>query len=411
MTTKQRVTFRFSGAQTGPAAAPSNLAVEVHDASFRLVGRGTLDGGVELEPGQDYFISATLPDGFSASTHAKLDPNSTEVVLPQPTSASPDQAADQPALTGAAVLSDAEGAAPWRVSGFCGNLLKGKPTSFVLDQIELTALPTGAGSTAASEVVAAWSVKFKQAGPTYIRLAQPGQPVWNYAVPLSPARDCLVRLMRAGAEFTIDIRLPNSNADLLLRYVGNNLFQEVSQTAESRAILAQDLLGGKFEFPIGAAVGAYVLLRLGQLDRLQDWTKNLDKYFPWMPDGIVVFAEHLARVGEHQQALAKLLELPHRGLPFFSSGLTYAVNRLRVYRGALEKGKLTGDLASLDALSTAFERYAGFVDVTRPILTFMGADPRKPTHPPAAGVSQASQKISEKGARAAGRGRPRHRRG
>ena len=158
MTNKQRVTFRFSDPGSEPTGTPPNLAVEVHDASFALAGWGTLDGGVELEPGQEYFISATLADGSRVSTHTKLDPNATEVMLHQPTAGSRNRTADEAALT-ESVLSDAEGVAmsaapaaaadpPWRVTGFCGNLLKGKPTTFALDQIELTAAAAKADSTA-----------------------------------------------------------------------------------------------------------------------------------------------------------------------------------------------------------------------------------------------------------------------
>jgi hypothetical protein len=160
------------------------------------------------------------------------------------------------------------------------------------------------------------------------------------------------------------------------------LLQEASQAAESRAVLAQDLLAGKFEDPIGAAVGAYALLRFGELDRLHNWTMNLYGSFSWMPDGIAIVVEHLARLGEHQEALNKLLELPERGLPFFTSGLTYAMNRLRQYRRAVENKKLSGDEKAIDRVSRRLERYAGFIDVTRPILTFMGSDPRKPSHSP-----------------------------
>jgi hypothetical protein len=204
--------------------------------------------------------------------------------------------------------------------------------------------------------------------------------VWNYAVPLSPGDECTLRLIQLGSELALDTTLPNRNADLILRYIGNNLLQEASQTAESTNILAQDLLSEKFKYPIGATVGAYALLRLGDLDRLHDWTTKLYGSFSWLPDGVVILAEHLARLGEHERALAILLELPHRGLPFFSSGLTYALNRLRQYQRAVEQGKLAGEITRLNTLDTALCRYAGYIDVTRPILTFAGTDPLMPSH-------------------------------
>ena len=94
----------------------------------------------------------------------------------------------------------------------------------------------------------------------------------------------------------------------------------------------------------------------------------------------MILAEHLARLGEHKKALATLVELPKRGLPFFSSGLTYALNRLRQYKRAVEKGDLAGDIKPLNALGAALGRYAGYIDVTRPKLTFMGTNPLRPSH-------------------------------
>ena len=98
--------------------------------------------------------------------------------------------------------------------------------------------------------------------------------------------------------------------------------------------------------------------------------------------GVAIRAEHLARVHEHEKALEMLLKLPKRGLPLFSSGLTYALNRLRQYQRAIKERKLDGNIKSLNALGVALGRYAGYIDVTRPILTFMGTNPLKPSHPP-----------------------------
>lgn len=381
MTIKRHVTFRLSDVGPTPAVDWPNLAVEVHGTDSTLAGRGTLDGGVELEPGQEYYVSATLPDGSRVSTQTRVDPTTTEIVLRQPAAAWADPSAIQRA-TADAPSSKKTASAPWRVTGFRGNLLKGKPTFFSPRPTELTAASAVSTGTIAAEVLAAWSVEFDHGKPSYIQLVQRDLPVWNYAVPLDEQAGCTIRLIRTVSQFAIDIIFPNSNVDLLLRYVGNNLLQEVSQTAESRTILAQDLVRGKCESPIGATVGAYALLRLGELDRLHDKTKNLYRRFFWLPDGIVILAEHLARVGDHGQALAVLLELPQRGLPFFTSGLTFAVNRLRQYRRAVEKGTLAGDITMLNSISMALERYAGLVDVTNPILSFMGADPLKPTHRP-----------------------------
>jgi hypothetical protein len=276
------------------------------------------------------------------------------------------------------------------VAGFRGNLLAGEPRYFELQRIEIST-PQASGFASGAEVLGAWSIPFDKQ-PTFVQLAQRDRPILNYAVPIGSGERCMARLVRSAGAGTvsaaesdplaIDIRLENKNADLLLRYLGNNLMQEVMQSAGSVGILAQDLLGSKFESPIGAAVGAYALLRFGQLDRLHDWTQNLYNSFEWLPDGVVILAEHLARIGKHQEALATLIRLSDRGLPFFLTGLTYAVNRLRQYQGAVHNRKLAGDASAIDKLSLALGRYSGLVDVTRPILTFMGRDPLNPSRKP-----------------------------
>ena len=40
-----------------------------------------------------------------------------------------------------------------------------------------------------------------------------------------------------------------------------------------------------------------MLLRLGELDRLHDWTHNLAELVPVAPDGLAPWGEHQARLG------------------------------------------------------------------------------------------------------------------
>ena len=428
---KRRINLSLVGA--APAAATPDLAVEVYDADLTLAARGTLGSGVELETDRDYVISATLPDGSRVSKHAKLGPSDTNVELkvsgsppaaPPPAAPPPaappaaEMQADEPpassrlesfsvgslaravipralrAMRGPASPTSERSSRTPRVLGFRGNLLAEGPNPFELEPVEArSVLPGTFGKHA--EVLSTWRVGFYRQ-PTFIQLAAPGQPTWNYAVPIGENETCNIHLVRvpstrpsagaqAATELAIDIALPNRNADLLLRYAGNNLMQEIAQSTDSLGVLAQDLLSGKFEHPIGATVGAYALLRFNQLERLHDWTTNLYRYLSWLPDGVVILAEHLARVGKHQEALDTLMDLPKRGLPFFTSGFTYAVNRLRHYRPVLESKEskeLTGDLPAVEKLYAALERYAGYLDVTRPLTTFMGADPLRPSREP-----------------------------
>jgi hypothetical protein len=176
--------------------------------------------------------------------------------------------------------------------------------------------------------------------------------------------------------------LANTDAEMLLRYYGRGSIEEAATivTDKNTSFVAENLLYRKVSDPIGAAVGAYVLLRLGALDRLADLTKNLCDWFTWLPDGLVIRAEHLARLGSHAEALALLLQLPDRGLPYFSDGLFSALNRLRFY---VEVGRkqTPAALPGLDkapALLQQLQRFASYARFQKPILSFTGTDPGSP---------------------------------
>jgi hypothetical protein len=110
------------------------------------------------------------------------------------------------------------------------------------------------------------------------------------------------------------------------------------------------------------------------LERLHDWTRNLSE-FEWLPDGLVVHAEHAARAGDHKSALENLRQLPQRGLPAFSMGLGYAVDRLRTY------ARLMPDDEDLRERLADLTRYAVATDFSARITTFAGDRPDAPTPP------------------------------
>lgn len=97
------------------------------------------------------------------------------------------------------------------------------------------------------------------------------------------------------------VELRHPEADLLLDYLQLGLFDDARIVAGSVDRQAEELLRQKAGDPVAAAAGAYALLYLGELDRLHDWTMNLADWFPWLPDGTVIAAEHRAREGDHDR--------------------------------------------------------------------------------------------------------------
>jgi hypothetical protein len=191
---------------------------------------------------------------------------------------------------------------------------------------------------------------------------------WDADAYLSnPTADQVVRNLFSGrlAEVRIATGFPNLYGAENTGYV---------EPPDGSADIAQleYLLRMKIADPIGAAVGAYALLRLGELDRLHDWTENLRKWSPWLPEGSAIRGEHLARLGEHEAALAAFLEVPARGLPVFADGLTFALNRLELY------ATVPGDETAMQAARAAAARLrpvARHIDFSRPITTFTADTP------------------------------------
>ncbi|HEU4874032.1 MAG TPA: hypothetical protein VFT44_13110 [Pyrinomonadaceae bacterium] len=219
-----------------------------------------------------------------------------------------------------------------------------------------------------------------------IQLLQSGEPAVNVVIPAWQERGCLVVLKKQlDARYSMEVHLKHTEAELLLRYWEQGRWQLAANAIGSTAVSAERLLFQKTQHPISAAIGAYVLLRLGALDRLHNWSENLMNWFQWLPDGAAIRGEHLARMGEHQLALQAFCVLRERGLPYFSDGLSYAVDRLRLYQSLGQKQFEPKDLENCVTTLKHLEPFSYFTDFSKPLTTFTGLDPNKPDSKPVTG--------------------------
>jgi hypothetical protein len=208
---------------------------------------------------------------------------------------------------------------------------------------------------------------------------EPAVPQWS-VVPTSALRYLRPAAAAvAGGQPRLTSRLRDKAADAVMTYVNRGQVLDAALIAEGVARQAEDLLGAKKGDPVAAAAGAFALLTLGELDRLHHWTANLHNWFDWLPDGAVVYAEHMALIGDHEQAAHTLRQLAIRGLPCLTVGLTTAVNRLSIYVAA----DLGGD--ELRAVSERLTRYVIACDLTATVTSFTGYEaaqplPRAPSH-------------------------------
>ena len=100
----------------------------------------------------------------------------------------------------------------------------------------------------------------------------------------------------------------------------------------------------KFSDPVGAVLGAYVLLRLREFDRLHGWTENLVKCFPWLPDGFIALAWQRVLEGRTDEVPDLIERAVDAGPPIFGEGLRLLGDSL-----ALLRRRLPDVVARLDA--------------------------------------------------------------
>jgi hypothetical protein len=218
------------------------------------------------------------------------------------------------------------------------------------------------------------------------QLVQPGGPVQNLALPVTATtRLQLVASREPSGTVRVDAYLPDSVANMLLQYSGAGLAATAEKATSAAAENAEKLLMQKMADPIGAAIGAYAILRLGSIEQLHDWTANLRQHFRWLPDGAAICGEHLARLGRFEEAFDAFLEVPRRGLPIFSDGLFYTIERMKLYCSDRIKTRGRIDAAAARAVVQQLEPFATLVRRQRPICSYPGLDVAAPSSDPAPG--------------------------
>ncbi len=400
------------------------LPVEIRKSNYSLVRRALSNESVELPPGT-YFVSAQTPSGQQLTNQVTLgegDSRTVALYLEQE-DVSPHEHEEVPRFiqqnqTVAPFLSSnrvrpgagaggepaAKGDEGEKGLGDSGSPLPG-PARLIL--YRGNPLDGGLGyqpdlhpffppRQAYLDLPGAFVLRFNPPQPDLIQVAQPGRAPLNAVLPswlprslgeYNPLGGCQVVVRPRGSAYSLEVFLENVRSESLLRYnqrsqtAQANLAAQNFELNEDRHLMsmAEDGLKDKIRDPLTAAAGAYTLLRLNDLEHLHNWTRNLMDWFPWLPDGIPIYAEHMARLGKHAEALEALLRLPERGLPFFSDGLSYAVDRLRFYRRLYPSG------AQEPAAALLLDRlrpYAAFADFGKPILTFTGDDPNRPSGEP-----------------------------
>lgn len=365
-----------------------DLPVEVLRSNLTMETRSFTSKTVDVQPGT-YYVTAKLPAGQELTGYVQVAEGESKVVSLKldPSDESPHETEETQRYLwgqmGYEPILERLGGDETEVKfrAFEGNILKtdGRYKAIrAKNWLKKATRPQPPGvyefefNTAAPRLAACTLLQFLQPDAPAINIVLPAQKqeTWHIVVSLQP-----------DETYSLDVYLQHKAADALLRYCERGLLEQVAVMATSQAL---EVLYLKKEDPIAAASAAYVLLRLDAIEqpgkRTGHWLENLRNWFPWLPDGAVACGEYLARKGRHKDALAAFLELSERGLPLFSDGLSYAVNRLKLYIGTEDKHFEPEQISKAKTLLQQLQRVLTYTDFHKAVLTFKGVDPNRPSN-------------------------------
>jgi hypothetical protein len=362
-------------------------------------------------------VSARLPAGLEMHAVVSVgsqDSPKTVVLGPSPSEQSPHESEEVQRFVRGAVSVAAKGIVR-QGAGFAQELALQKSRGYVVSQSERLVVRGFQGNLLSGppqEVITPLLTRQQKTFPSgciefdicpeasLVQVLQPGTPPLNIMVPASrkepggrdvPPQPATIVFQQADERrFLVTVHPGDVIADALLQYAQEGYSAELSSMVGEgfdTNNTAEKLLKEKTGAPITAAVAAYSLLQLGDIDRLHDWTRNLCDWFPWLPDGLAIYGEHLARRGLHRDAFGVFLKLPQRGLPIFSAGLAFVIDRLRRY---LTLSAANFPPEELDAARTLVERlqpYATYANNRSLLLAFTGLAPANPEDKSVAGDS------------------------
>jgi hypothetical protein len=279
MTGTVRFTVPAVPAEVGPV-------VEVRDRDLRHVTQAQPGSLIELEPGL-YLASVVLPTGGVDQQPVEVRAGETvEVHL------GPDAAPDPFA---AALAVDLPGERPPEWFARVRRAADGSPLEATLDEDLSFTAPAGEALIS-------------------LQVAVPGRVPYTCMLPVLPGQTCQVRVVTGGGEVRATALPSGAGVTAsIARYVAmGHLRQAAHAVANARSALTD---------PVGSALAAYALLRLGRLEEIED--------VPALPDGAVIAAELAARAGRAGEAERWLREALERGTPMFADGLSLLATRVR----------------------------------------------------------------------------------
>lgn len=309
--------------------------VRIYASDFALVGEGLAGSSIEVPMGENYFASVVAPDGKPVGLPRRFDVRSRNVTvnLEARPNSTPERGVDifdsGGMLKPQIVAFDAETQLPWkalrqsglrRSSGIDGDqYLFGPSYDGAPDLVPTQMALVGPGRTCVA------LIPFDQ---------QDGETKWPSVGWITTESEHILPVV----DFDDDRISALQDA---LRY---RMLSPARSAAEAAMEdLAHQAMREKMRSPLAAVLGGLLLLHDApqRLERIEEWTRNLYNWFPWLSDALPLRVELLARMGRHIEALKVLEEVEKRGTPWTREGLRILVARMTGYNGQTTQDRLT----------------------------------------------------------------------
>lgn len=373
------------GAIRCSSTSGTTLPVRIRDGSGTVIVEGISGREIGVAPGR-YHVCALLPDGrelmadelvevvAGTTLEATLDDlyrEAAEMLAPMP--------AGDAVGTGERGGSErAPEAMPLVVRHWRGNWLESQ-SPYDID-------PSGFVGDAIAFALGQTVVLQRDFGADDLLVADYAGKRSIHILPLDECIDCGdgspgPRTIGVGVHLIEDVaRLQfssqtSADTNAFLGFIEHGLLSESRAISHDFIVRGEAALRSSGSSLLRALLGAYVLLRSNQLEGLDGWIRQLVEVSPDLPDAYAVQAEMLARVGDHDgavDALRRSLDMP---CPWFRSGVSYTLERLRLYIDVHREPKvgftLYGrDLDRFNARKKQLERAATHLDNSAMFATF-----------------------------------------
>lgn len=336
------------------------LPVRVRTKTGEIVGSGVTGAPIEV-PAGSYFVTVMLPNGQEVGLSQRV-----RAGHESPTIAGAAPSADllqTPAAMAAAPAVEAEertlNAGLWH-GDWMGAWANGPPdlSGVATDEIAL--------------VSSSLSVIPQRAGGDRVLVLPLTDRYRCVVLPYDACRVCIdsstqepaiaVRAVESPEGPVVEVRsIVSQEANTLLGFVERGVLTNMVAVTEDEVRRGEQALSQSGASVLRAITGAYVLLRANAIEGLDRWLAQLEATGGDLPDLLPLQAELAARSGDHGTAVARIRQwLGQSRCPWFRAGLSYMLDRLRLYLDVSDNQRASFDLDA--ATYRRFETVRGAMD-------------------------------------------------